>query len=173
MSDRSTTDEGIWNFQTGDLDPGDATADTRGACLWVDDPDGLNSHGPIVGGALLQVCVGVCRGENFDDEQRRIDEDFRRVEGVDNHDIRNADPGRGDSNSLLGGSHDLPDFFARCEPTGDQSLDTCVLPLAHVSLLQLAVDVFAVWAVGSLEVLLQRGLGGDSDGCGHDLRSVD
>ena len=107
------------------------------------------------------------RGEDFDNEKRRVGEDvwmrFGSSPGPYEDEVRDADAGSGDLGSKFGSGLDVPLLLVLPEPDGQQSLQPGVLPLAHVALQDLAVDVFTVGTVDGVLVVGD----GDDDGGGH------
>jgi len=66
-----------WHFKAMCLEPAVLNAHPSASRLWIDNPHCLNPHCTIVGGTLLCVGVGIVRRQDFDDEERRVNQYVR------------------------------------------------------------------------------------------------
>lgn len=153
-------DGGAGDGEAGLLRPGAALAEARGAGARVDDPDGFDAHALVVACAVLEIGIGVVGGEDFDYEEGRVDEDLglRNERGED--EVGDADAGGANLDALLGQYNHRPFSFVCSKPDGEKRLNSCVFPLAHVTLLEFAIDEVAVGPVARCEVLRDGELGG-------------
>ncbi len=84
-------DGGAGEFEAFGGLPVGAGGDAAGAGFGVDDPDGVDAHGAVILATFFEVGVGVVGGEDFDDEEWRLGEDFLLGSGAEDDKVGDAD----------------------------------------------------------------------------------
>src|SRR5207245_2735958 len=104
---------------------------------------------------FLHIANSIVLRENLDAEERWFLQDLRGGSGPRyNADVRNSKTGGRDLDTLFRDNDDIPLFLSTIEVTGKCCLQPAVIPFAHVSLHDAAVDVVAVGMIAGVEILV-------------------
>jgi hypothetical protein len=119
----------------------------------------------VVVDALLETVEAVFGREDLDgDEGWALDDGVGGVGAAEDGHIGDAEACGGDLDADLGAGDDVPIEPVGIEDGNEDGLQEAVRTFSHISLLDLAVDVVAVGAVGGAEVLADRDEGGGCHG---------
>ncbi len=130
----------------------------------IHQPDILDAHGEIILDALGHAGKRVFGGKDLDANQGWNTEDRTWCDTCsDGADVGDAKACGGDLDALFREWTKAPLTAVVKENREEEALDGCMRCLAQVALLDFAVDIVAVRAVGGGEILADR----DEDGRGH------
>src|SRR5580698_5822524 len=118
--------------------------DEGAAVCGIDGPDVGDAEGEVVVDALLHFIHTVTWGENFDAEEGRRPNDRTRGALSNKHrNVGDAETPGFDLNALFWYRQNAPLLLTTHQEMYYQSLQTAVIPLAHISLQELAFQIIA------------------------------
>src|ERR1035437_8913308 len=123
----------------------------------VKQPDIAHTEVEVVVDPLLHFLHAVAGGQNLDTQKRRFHDNpaVRRGTGQD-RDIRHPETRGLHLYTLCEHHEDAPLLLTIAEVGAHQRLQTAMIPLANISLQQLAIQIFAIGTVAGRQVFTER-----------------